>query len=220
MAESRIEAPDPLYVPRDEAFEQGKQKMLDEGELKAKLHVLVPSLVATSEECHDFEGFHEVNSIYKASVQHKDGLGAHLLKKLPFVGKLQETEAHLKYDTPSIITSKWLRQNQWVVVYFYARPKVSDPFRRSVCRGPVCVAPRRRVRPPGPCGDQPVQHPEAPGKPIIASYADSSFLVFYCLVGLRISRPLSFLGALTDNGHPRTHRSLFLLINLCSRSRR
>lgn len=106
MAELRIEAPDPIYVPRDEAFEQGKQKMLDQGELKAKLHVLVPSLVATSEETHDFEGFHEVNSIYKASVQLKDGLQAHLIKKLPFMGKVQETESHLKYDTPSIISSK------------------------------------------------------------------------------------------------------------------
>ncbi|XP_072977976.1 putative lipoxygenase 5 [Typha angustifolia] len=117
-AESRAEDPLPMYVPRDEQFEEGKQEMLKQGALKALLHNLVPSLVAAiSPEIHDFKGFHDIDNLFKEGLRMKQTVQDHLFQKLPFVTKIQESsEGLLRYDTPHIITKDkfaWLRDDEF-----------------------------------------------------------------------------------------------------------
>ncbi|MBH0219785.1 hypothetical protein GH793_16535, partial [Listeria monocytogenes] len=45
-AESRVEKPHPMYVPRDEQFEELKKNAFSFGRMKGVLHNLVPSLMA------------------------------------------------------------------------------------------------------------------------------------------------------------------------------
>ncbi|MBF6202308.1 hypothetical protein IU477_31090, partial [Nocardia cyriacigeorgica] len=104
-AESRVEKPLPLYVPRDEQFEESKQNTFSAGRLKAVLHTIIPSLKATiSAENHDFSGFSDIDILYKEGLLLKVGLQDEIWKNLPLpkvVTKIQESsEGMLKYDTP------------------------------------------------------------------------------------------------------------------------
>ncbi|KAF2300949.1 hypothetical protein GH714_018527 [Hevea brasiliensis] len=73
-AESRVEKPSPIYVPRDEQFEESKQKTFSAGRLKAVLHTLIPSLKATiSAENHDFNAFSDIDILYKEGLLLKVG---------------------------------------------------------------------------------------------------------------------------------------------------
>ncbi|KAK1302115.1 hypothetical protein QJS10_CPB12g01797 [Acorus calamus] len=117
-AESRVEKPYPMYVPRDEAFEESKQDTFSAGRLKAVLHSLIPSLIASIDaDNQDFKGFHDIDKLYKEGLLLKEGLQDHLLKKLPFVSKIQETsQGLLRYDTPNIISKDkyaWLRDDEF-----------------------------------------------------------------------------------------------------------
>ncbi|KAJ0987333.1 hypothetical protein J5N97_005689 [Dioscorea zingiberensis] len=117
-AERRVEDPMPIYVPRDEAFEEEKQEMLSSGAVKALLHNIVPSLVASfSPESHDFKGFHDIDNLFKDSLRLQQGLQDHLLKKLPLVGQIpQSSQALLLYDTPDILSKDkyaWLRDDEF-----------------------------------------------------------------------------------------------------------
>nr|XP_010917138.1 putative lipoxygenase 5 [Elaeis guineensis] len=117
-AESRREYPSPIYVPRDEAFEEGKQEMLSAGALKALLHNLVPSFVASiSPESHDFKAFHDIDNLFKEGLRWKKTLQDQLFHKIPFVSKIEESsEALLRFDTPDIITKDkfaWLRDDEF-----------------------------------------------------------------------------------------------------------
>eukprot|EP00262_Sarcandra_glabra_P002534 TRINITY_DN12927_c0_g1_i1.p1 TRINITY_DN12927_c0_g1~~TRINITY_DN12927_c0_g1_i1.p1 ORF type:complete len:911 (+),score=107.01 TRINITY_DN12927_c0_g1_i1:281-3013(+) len=120
-AESRVEKPLPMYVPRDEAFEETKQDTFAAGRLKAVLHNLIPSLIATiSVNNHDFKGFSDVDSLYGEGLLLKLGLQDDVVKKLPLpkiVNKIQESsQALLRYDTPSIISKDkyaWLRDDEF-----------------------------------------------------------------------------------------------------------
>ncbi|RZR88002.1 hypothetical protein BHM03_00015486, partial [Ensete ventricosum] len=117
-AESRVEDPLPVYVPRDERFEEGKQEMLEAGARKAVLHNLVPLLVASlSPESHDFKAFHELDNLFKEGLRLKRSLQDQLFHKLPFVTKIEESsEGLLRYDTPDIITKDkfaWLRDDEF-----------------------------------------------------------------------------------------------------------
>lgn len=112
-AESRVEKPLPIYVPRDEAFEESKQDTFSAGRLKAVLHNLIPSLMASiSAENHDFKGFSDIDRLYKEGLLLKQGLQDELMKKLPLpkaVSKIHESsQGLLRYDTPSILSSKSL----------------------------------------------------------------------------------------------------------------
>ncbi|KAJ0987497.1 hypothetical protein J5N97_005853 [Dioscorea zingiberensis] len=118
LAESRIEKPHPIYVPRDETFEELKQGAFSAGRLKAVLHSLIPSLIATiSSDKHDFQGFHDIDLLYKEGLLLKMGIQDHLLKKLPIVRKIQESsEGLLRYDTPLILSKDrfaWLRDDEF-----------------------------------------------------------------------------------------------------------
>ncbi|GKB51635.1 lipoxygenase 1, chloroplastic [Tanacetum coccineum] len=63
-AESRVEKPFPLYVPRDEQFDESKQNTFSTSRLKAVLHNLLPSMVASISKKHDFKGFSQIESLY------------------------------------------------------------------------------------------------------------------------------------------------------------
>ncbi|XP_057978515.1 linoleate 13S-lipoxygenase 3-1, chloroplastic-like [Malania oleifera] len=121
-AESRVEKPLPMYVPRDEQFEESKQDTFSAGRLKAVLHNLIPSLMASiSVHNHDFKLFSDVDSLYKEGLLLKLGLEDDVLKKLPlpsFVSKIQESNQGnlLRYDTPKIISKDkfaWLRDDEF-----------------------------------------------------------------------------------------------------------
>ncbi|XP_077236378.1 linoleate 13S-lipoxygenase 3-1, chloroplastic-like [Tasmannia lanceolata] len=121
LAESRVEKPLPMYVPRDEAFEETKQDTFSMKRLKGVLHNLIPSLIASiSSEHHDFRGFSDIDRLYKEGLLLNFGLQDELMKKLPLpkiVTKLQESsKGLLKYDTPSIIYKDkhaWLRDDEF-----------------------------------------------------------------------------------------------------------
>uniref|UniRef100_A0A5B6YZ35 Lipoxygenase n=1 Tax=Davidia involucrata TaxID=16924 RepID=A0A5B6YZ35_DAVIN len=121
-AESRVEKPLPMYVPRDEQFEESKQDTFSAGRLKAVLHNLIPSLMASiSANNHDIKGFSHIDSLYSEGVLLKLGLQDELLKKLPLpkaVSKIQETSQGglLKYDTPKIVSKDkfaWVRDDEF-----------------------------------------------------------------------------------------------------------
>lgn len=121
-AESRVEKPNPLYVPRDEQFEESKKNTFSFGRMKAVLHNLVPSLMANlSANNRDFKCFSDIDSLYSEGLLLKLGLEDELLKKLPLpalVGKIQESSQGdlLKYDTPKILSKDkfaWLRDDEF-----------------------------------------------------------------------------------------------------------
>lgn len=118
--ESRIEKPHPIYVPRDEAFEEIKQNTFSTGRLKAVLHNLIPLIAATlSNSDHPFTCFSEIDKLYNDGIVLKEDeeketmnqLVTNLMNQLFSVsGKL------LKYDTPAIIKRDrfaWLRDNEF-----------------------------------------------------------------------------------------------------------
>lgn len=120
QAECRVEKPLPIYVPRDEAFEESKQDTFSAGRLKAVLHNLIPSLIASiSVDNHDFKGFSDVDRLYKEGLLLKMGFQDELMKKLPLpkiVSKIQESQGLLRYDTPRIVSKDkfaWLRDDEF-----------------------------------------------------------------------------------------------------------
>ncbi|KAJ3679572.1 hypothetical protein LUZ60_017583 [Juncus effusus] len=116
--ESRVEYPDPIYIPRDEEFEEKKLQMLADGDVKALLHNIVPLLVSSlSPETNDFNGFHDIDNLFKEGLRLKQALQDYLLEKIPFVSKIQEkSEGLLRYDTPHILTKDkfaWIRDDEF-----------------------------------------------------------------------------------------------------------
>ncbi|KAK4349800.1 hypothetical protein RND71_029113 [Anisodus tanguticus] len=118
-AESRVEKPNPTYVPRDEQFEESKMNAFSTGRLKAVLHNLIPSLMASiSSKNHDFKGFSDIDSLYSEGLLLKLGLQDEVLKKLPLpkvVSSIKEGNL-LKYDTPKILSKDkfaWLRDDEF-----------------------------------------------------------------------------------------------------------
>ncbi|XP_061342874.1 linoleate 13S-lipoxygenase 3-1, chloroplastic-like [Gastrolobium bilobum] len=120
-AESRVEKPLPMYVPRDERFEESKQNTFSVKRLKAVLHNLIPSLKASlSANNQDFNEFSDVDGLYSEGLLIKFGLQDDVLKRLPLpnvVSKIQESsQGLLKYDTPKIISKDkfaWLRDDEF-----------------------------------------------------------------------------------------------------------
>ncbi|KAL3343919.1 hypothetical protein AABB24_027443 [Solanum stoloniferum] len=118
-AESRVEKPNPTYVPRDEQFEESKMNTFSTSRLKAVLHNLIPSLMASiSSNNHDFKGFSDIDSLYSKGLLLKLGLQDEVLKKLPLpkvVSSIKEGDL-LKYDTPKILSKDkfaWLRDDEF-----------------------------------------------------------------------------------------------------------
>ena len=125
-AESRIEKPLPIYVPRDEQFEESKQDAFSAGRLQGVLHNLIPLLKASiSARNQDFSGFADIDSLYSEGLLLNLGLKDGLLKKLPLpnvVSKIQESsQGLLKYNSPKILSSKYS-----VSVFFFFISNISS----------------------------------------------------------------------------------------------
>ncbi|XP_051122412.1 lipoxygenase 6, chloroplastic [Andrographis paniculata] len=119
--ETRIEKPHPVYVPRDETFEEIKQSTFSAGKLKALLHNLIPLIAATlSSSDVPFTTFSDIDNLYNDGVQlkeeetegvQKNQFLANVLNKILNIG-----ENILKYDVPAIIKRdrfSWLRDNEF-----------------------------------------------------------------------------------------------------------
>ena len=108
-SESRVEKPLPTYVPRDEQFEESKMHAFTTGRLKAVLHNLIPSLMASiSANNKDFKGFSDIDSLYSEGLLLKLGLHDEIMNKIPLpkaVSTIQEGGL-LKYNLPKIVSSE------------------------------------------------------------------------------------------------------------------
>ncbi|XWS20064.1 hypothetical protein CRYUN_Cryun31cG0069400 [Craigia yunnanensis] len=121
QAESRVEKPLPVYVPRDEQFEESKQNAISAGRLRAVLHNLLPQLKASiSSSNRDINSFADIDDLYKEGLLLKLGLQEEIIKNLPLpkmVSKIQESwEELLKYETPKIVSKDkfaWLRDDEF-----------------------------------------------------------------------------------------------------------
>ncbi|XP_021865220.1 linoleate 13S-lipoxygenase 3-1, chloroplastic [Spinacia oleracea] len=116
--ESRVEKPLPIYVPRDEQFEESKAGTFSFCRLKAVLHNLLPSLTTNISSKHDFTGFKHLDSLFSEGLLLNLGLHDELVKKLPqVVHKIQSTsQGLLKFDTPVIISKDklaWMRDDEF-----------------------------------------------------------------------------------------------------------
>lgn len=113
--ESRIEKPHPVYVPRDEAFEETKQATFSRGRLKAVLHNLVPQIAATLASSDiPFSCFSEIDNLYINGFALKDDEAADKVNNISQM--LNMGTKLLKYDIPAVIKSdrfSWLRDNEF-----------------------------------------------------------------------------------------------------------
>lgn len=99
-----MEKPHPVYVPRDEAFEEMKQATFATGRLKAVLHNLVPQITAALASSDiPFTCFSDIDSLYIKGFMVKDDEDTdkiNAIKKMLSVGTRL-----LKYDVPAVIKS-------------------------------------------------------------------------------------------------------------------
>ncbi|KAK8655556.1 hypothetical protein V6N13_108130 [Hibiscus sabdariffa] len=121
LCESRIEKPHPVYVPRDEAFEEIKQDTFSAGRLKALLHNLVPLMAATlSSSDISFTCFSDIDKLYNDGFVLKDDEQRELGDNL-FIGNMMKQvlsvgQKLLKYEIPAVIRRdrfSWLRDNEF-----------------------------------------------------------------------------------------------------------
>ncbi|XP_058192674.1 uncharacterized protein LOC131309962 isoform X1 [Rhododendron vialii] len=120
FSESIIEKPHPVFVPRDETFEEIKQNTFSAGRLKAVLHNLIPSIAASlSSTDISFKCFSDINKLYNDGVVLKDEdqnitdkqFLSNLMRSIATVG-----QRWLKYEVPAIIKRDrfvWLRDNEF-----------------------------------------------------------------------------------------------------------
>lgn len=120
LCESRIEKPHPVYVPRDETFEEIKQNTFSSGRLKAVLHNLIPSIAASlSSSDIPFTCFSDIDKLYNSGFLLKDDeqngrsklFLATVIKQFLNVG-----DRLFKYETPAVIRRDrfaWLRDNEF-----------------------------------------------------------------------------------------------------------
>ncbi|CAN4090618.1 unnamed protein product [Withania somnifera] len=119
LAESRIEKPHPVYVPRDETFEEIKQNTFSAGRLKALLHNLVPLIAATlSSSDIPFSNFTDIDKLYNDGFVLNDDKHSQKNKFLSdTLDKVFSVSKRLlKYEIPAIIKRDrfaWLRDNEF-----------------------------------------------------------------------------------------------------------
>ncbi|XP_031477303.1 lipoxygenase 6, chloroplastic [Nymphaea colorata] len=121
LSESRVEKPHPVYVPRDENFEEIKQGSFSAGRLKAVLHTLVPSIAAAlSRHDNPFSCFSDIDKLYNEGITIKhdqdQGIFESLLLPRVLKGAANASKRLLKYKTPAVISRDkfaWLRDNEF-----------------------------------------------------------------------------------------------------------
>ncbi|KAK7319063.1 hypothetical protein RJT34_03775 [Clitoria ternatea] len=122
LSESRIEKPHPVYVPRDETFEEIKQDTFSAGRLKALFHNLIPSLAATlSSSDIPFKCFSDIDKLYLDGVLLRDEEQHKVSVENLLVGKVMKLvlsvgDRWLKYEIPAVIKGdkfSWLRDNEF-----------------------------------------------------------------------------------------------------------
>jgi len=122
LSESRIEKPHPVYVPRDETFEEIKQNTFSAGRLKALFHNLLPSLAATlSSSDIPFKCFSDIDKLYIEGVLLRDEESKGLVENL-LVGKMMKQvlsagESLLKYEIPAVIKGMLVQKMQHNLVF-------------------------------------------------------------------------------------------------------
>lgn len=108
LSESRVEKPHPVYVPRDETFEEMKQATFSAGRLKALFHNLIPAIASTlSSSDISFKCFSEIDKLYNDGVFLKEEDHKDVVDNLS-LGKMMQQfmsvgQRLLKYETPAII---------------------------------------------------------------------------------------------------------------------
>ncbi|XP_004135305.1 lipoxygenase 6, chloroplastic [Cucumis sativus] len=121
LTESRIEKPHPVYVPRDETFEEIKQNTFSAGRLKALVHNLVPSIAATlSKSDIPFKCFSDIDKLYIDGVVLNDENHLEYSQK-SFLDNIMKQVVNagqtlLKYEIPAVIKSdrfSWLRDHEF-----------------------------------------------------------------------------------------------------------
>jgi lipoxygenase len=121
FSETRIEKPHPVYVPRDENFEEIKQNTFSAGRMKAMLHNLIPSIAATmSSSDISFKCFSDIDKLYNDGLLLKDDEHKDIIENL-LLGKMMKKvmsigQTLFKYETPAIIKRdrfSWLRDNEF-----------------------------------------------------------------------------------------------------------
>lgn len=108
-AENRVEKPHPVYVPRDETFEEIKQNNFSAGALRALFHNLIPAMMAAlSSSDSQFQCFSDIDKLYKDGLLIKTEEDKHAERLLPAVlsNLMMMGQKLMKYDIPSIISSK------------------------------------------------------------------------------------------------------------------
>lgn len=110
FSESRVEKPHPVYVPRDEDFEEIKQNTFATGRLKAALHNLVPSIaVALSRSDIPFTCFSDIDKLYSDGIILNNDEDRRLWK--PFNSAVEKvltvSQRLLRYEVPAIIKSEY-----------------------------------------------------------------------------------------------------------------
>ncbi|KAM6562486.1 hypothetical protein CsatB_022484 [Cannabis sativa] len=122
LSETRIEKPHPVYVPRDETFEEIKQNTFSAGRLKALLHNLIPSIAASlSSSDISFNCFTDIDKLYNDGFFLKDEDQNEVSFTFPVMGKFMKQvmsvqERLFKYDVPAVIRRdrfSWLRDNEF-----------------------------------------------------------------------------------------------------------
>ncbi|KAK9734451.1 hypothetical protein RND81_04G140700 [Saponaria officinalis] len=138
--ETRVEKPLPIYVPRDEQFEEQKSGTFSFCRLRAVLHNILPSLTTNISSKHDFTGFKHLDTLFNEGLILNLDLNDDLVKKLPkFVTKLRTTtQAILKFDTPTIVAKDklaWMRDDEFARQFLAGVNPLS--IERMTCFPPV-----------------------------------------------------------------------------------
>lgn len=115
-AESRVEKPLPMYVPRDEQFEECKANTFSFSRLKGILHNLLPSITAKfSPKNPDFKGFEQIDSLYSEGLPLNLGTQDKFVEKFPMLKGSRQANL-LKYDIPKITSQDkfaWMRDDEF-----------------------------------------------------------------------------------------------------------
>lgn len=122
LSESRIEKPHPVYVPREETFEEIKRNTFASGKFKEILHNLLPSIAATLAHSDiPFDCFSYIDKLYQdglllqAEEMEESSMGiqvlANMMKRAFMVG-----DKFLMYEIPEILKRdkfSWFCENEF-----------------------------------------------------------------------------------------------------------